>query len=101
MIRLTRTVLQSWSARSGPTQIYRTFSGATTSLKTGNSTETVIPEGTAETKVTRRAKKRQSLTPFQRYCVDGGIERPYTGELWYEKAPGTYNCVQCESELFR
>jgi hypothetical protein len=48
-----------------------------------------------------RAKSEEDLTPFQNWCVNGGVERAYTGNLWYERDVGTYNCVRCEKELFR
>lgn len=101
MIRLTRSIYSSWSAVSVSKQITRGFNSTSSALKNQRNSDAVIPEGVSEVKVTKRVIKRQSLTPFQRYCVDGGIERPYTGDIWYEKAPGTYNCVQCDSELFR
>lgn len=50
---------------------------------------------------TKLVKINENLTPFQKWCIDGGIERPYTGDLWYERGVGTYSCVNCNTELFR
>lgn len=48
-----------------------------------------------------RGKSEEDLTPFQYWCVNGGVERAYTGNIWYERDVGSYNCVQCDKELFR
>lgn len=53
----------------------------------------------AESRVVK--KGQDDLTPFQRWCTSGGVERAYTGDLWYEREVGTYHCVGCEKELFR
>lgn len=47
------------------------------------------------------AELRQRLTPLQ-YDVtqNKGTERAFTGELWDNKADGTYRCVVCGNELF-
>lgn len=46
-------------------------------------------------------KSQDDLTPFQRWCTSGGVERAYTGDLWHEREVGTYHCIGCEKELFR
>lgn len=45
---------------------------------------------------------RQQLTPEQ-YNITrcGGTERAFTGDNWDEKAPGIYQCISCDSPLFR
>ncbi len=44
---------------------------------------------------------RAQLTPEQ-FCVvrQKGTERPFTGEYWNNKKPGTYKCVGCGLPLF-
>jgi peptide-methionine (R)-S-oxide reductase len=44
---------------------------------------------------------RQRLTPEQYHVTrEKGTERAFTGEYWNTKAPGTYRCVVCGTELF-
>jgi peptide-methionine (R)-S-oxide reductase len=44
---------------------------------------------------------KRILTPEQyRVCRQQGTERPFTGEYWNAKTPGTYVCVACGNELF-
>jgi peptide-methionine (R)-S-oxide reductase len=44
---------------------------------------------------------KRDLSPEQ-YAVtrEGGTERAFTGELYYNKDPGRYRCVCCGNELF-
>ncbi|MDE0391908.1 MAG: peptide-methionine (R)-S-oxide reductase MsrB [Rhodospirillales bacterium] len=47
------------------------------------------------------AEWRAALTEEQYYVTrQGGTERPFTGDLCYEKAPGEYACVCCGAPLF-
>jgi peptide-methionine (R)-S-oxide reductase len=44
---------------------------------------------------------REQLTPEQyRITREKGTERPFTGEYYYFKGKGKYQCVCCGSELF-
>ncbi|WP_100640839.1 peptide-methionine (R)-S-oxide reductase MsrB [Alteromonas facilis] len=44
---------------------------------------------------------KAQLTPEQfRVCRERGTERPFTGELLNQFAPGTYHCTCCGAELF-
>ena len=48
------------------------------------------------------AEWREQLSPEQfQVTRKKGTERAFTGELWDNKAKGTYKCVCCGSELFR
>lgn len=41
------------------------------------------------------------LTPIQFHVTqEAGTERPFTGEFWDTKDPGTYHCIVCDEELF-
>ncbi len=41
------------------------------------------------------------MTPHQFWITQGkGMERPFTGDLWYVKDVGNYNCAICDSLLF-
>lgn len=47
------------------------------------------------------AEWKQQLTPEQfEVARKKGTERAFTGELYDNKAPGTYKCVCCGNELF-
>ena len=42
------------------------------------------------------------LTDAEKHVIiNKGTERPFTGELLYETAAGTYVCRQCEAPLYR
>jgi peptide-methionine (R)-S-oxide reductase len=44
---------------------------------------------------------KKELTPEQyQVCRMKGTERPFTGEYYNTKAPGTYKCAACGQELF-
>jgi peptide-methionine (R)-S-oxide reductase len=44
---------------------------------------------------------RQELTPEQYQVLrEKGTERPFTGEYYQTKTPGTYLCAACGQELF-
>ncbi|WP_100657094.1 peptide-methionine (R)-S-oxide reductase MsrB [Alteromonas flava] len=44
---------------------------------------------------------RQQLTPEEfRVCREKGTERPFTGELLNQFAPGRYHCTCCGAPLF-
>jgi peptide-methionine (R)-S-oxide reductase len=47
------------------------------------------------------AELRERLTPLQyRVTQEAGTERPFTGEYWDTKTPGTYRCIVCDEPLF-
>ncbi|CAD8149303.1 unnamed protein product [Paramecium octaurelia] len=44
---------------------------------------------------------RLALTPHQYWIAAGkGMERPYTGEYWFNQEVGTYHCQHCDNQLF-
>ena len=45
---------------------------------------------------------REKLTRMQYYVArEAGTERPFSGEYWNTKDPGTYMCIGCGAPLFR
>ena len=59
------------------------------------------PAATAEKVVKSDAEWRAELTPLQFQVTRlHGTERPFTGEYWDTKTPGTYRCVCCGQPLF-
>ena len=59
------------------------------------------PAATAEKVVKSEAEWRAELTPLQFQVARlHGTERPFTGEYWDTKTPGTYRCVCCGQPLF-
>jgi peptide-methionine (R)-S-oxide reductase len=46
-----------------------------------------------------RELRREDLTPFQQWCLNGGVERAYTGNLWFERDIGSYSCVGCGTQI--
>mgnify|MGYP001820712984 CR=1 FL=1 len=54
-----------------------------------------------EKTVKSEAEWRKQLTPEQyRVTRQKGTERPFTGEYYYFKGQGTYQCVGCGNDLF-
>ena len=63
-------------------------------------------ENQKKTKKTKETKPefvidRLNLTPHQFWLSQGkGMERPYTGDKWFEKDVGYYHCAVCATQLF-
>lgn len=46
-------------------------------------------------------KPQGSLSPFQQYLINNkAMERPFTGNLWFEQSTGFYHCAVCDTRLF-
>lgn len=44
---------------------------------------------------------RLNLTPHEYWITQGkGMERPFTGDVWFEKDVGYYHCTVCSKKLF-
>lgn len=55
----------------------------------------------SDTNVPTADELKLRLTPEQfRVTQQAGTERPFTGEFWDTKEPGTYHCIVCDTELF-
>ena len=55
----------------------------------------------SDTNVPTTDELKLRLTPEQfRVTQEAGTERPFTGEFWDTKEPGTYHCIVCDAELF-
>ena len=55
----------------------------------------------SDTNVPATEDLKLRLTPMQFHVTqEAGTERPFTGEFWDTKEPGTYHCVVCEEQLF-
>ena len=64
-------------------------------------TETNTTPESASIPATEREWRRK-LTPMQYYVArEAGTERPFSGEYWNTKDPGTYMCIGCGAPLFR
>lgn len=54
------------------------------------------------TNMTLHAQNKRELTPEEkRVIIFKGTERPFTGEFYKHKEPGTYHCKQCDAPLYR
>jgi methionine-R-sulfoxide reductase len=56
---------------------------------------------TAPNRTPDREELKLKLTPTQFHVTqEAGTERPFTGQYWDTKEPGTYHCIVCGTELF-
>jgi len=55
----------------------------------------------SDTNVPATEDLKLRLTPIQFHVTqEAGTERPFTGEFWDTKDPGTYHCIVCDEQLF-
>ena len=55
----------------------------------------------SDTNVPTVDELKHRLTPQQFHVTqEAGTERPFTGEFWDTKDPGTYHCIVCDEQLF-
>ena len=55
----------------------------------------------SDTNVPATDELKLRLTPIQFHVTqEAGTERPFTGEFWDTKDPGTYHCIVCDEQLF-
>jgi methionine-R-sulfoxide reductase len=55
----------------------------------------------SDTNVPTTDELKLRLTPMQFHVTqEAGTERPFTGEFWDTKDPGTYHCIVCDEQLF-
>jgi peptide-methionine (R)-S-oxide reductase len=55
----------------------------------------------AKTSIPTVDELKLKLTPMQFHVTqEAGTERPFTGEYWDTKEPGSYHCIVCGEELF-
>jgi peptide-methionine (R)-S-oxide reductase len=67
----------------------------------GRNVQELEPAAGAGEVVKTDAEWKRILTPEQyRVLRKKGTERPFTGEYWDSKTPGTYVCAACGNELF-
>ncbi len=53
-----------------------------------------------QTKENKNTFNGRALPENTCYVVNGGTEKPFTGEYWNHKEEGSYICVACDTPLF-